>query len=86
MEGSRAPTLPVLGSPDDLEEAVATTGATHVILSFSSGPDHMLVATVRRCQQLGIGVSLVPRLYESINERSTLDHVGGVPLLTLRPG
>ena len=85
MEGSRAPTLPVLGSPDDLEEAVATTGATHVILSFSSGPDHMLVATVRRCQQLGIGVSLVPRLYESINERSTLDHVGGVPLLTLRP-
>jgi exopolysaccharide biosynthesis polyprenyl glycosylphosphotransferase len=85
MQSSRAPTLPVLGSPDDLEEAVATTGATHVIISFSSGPDHMLVATVRRCQQLGIGVSLVPRLYESINERSTLDHVGGVPLLTLRP-
>jgi exopolysaccharide biosynthesis polyprenyl glycosylphosphotransferase len=84
-EGSRAPTLPVLGSPADLEQAVATTGATHVILSFSSGPDHMLVATVRRCQQLGIGVSLVPRLYESINERSTLDHVGGVPLLTLHP-
>ena len=45
----------------------------------------MLVATVRRCEKLGIAVSLVPRLYESINERSTLDHVGGVPLLTLHP-
>jgi exopolysaccharide biosynthesis polyprenyl glycosylphosphotransferase len=82
-EGSRAPTLPVLGTPDDLEQAVAITGARHVILSFFSGPDHMLVATVRRCEQMGIGVSLVPRLYESINGRSTLDHVGGLPLLTL---
>jgi exopolysaccharide biosynthesis polyprenyl glycosylphosphotransferase len=82
---SLAPTLPVLGSPDDLEEAVAQTGARHIILSFSSGPDHMLVATVRRCDHLGVTVSLVPRLYESINERSTLDHVGGVPLLTLHP-
>ena len=30
-------------------------------------------------------MALVPRLYESINERSTLDHIGGVPLVTLRP-
>ncbi|MEA2211404.1 MAG: hypothetical protein QOF83_1352, partial [Solirubrobacteraceae bacterium] len=29
-------------------------------------------------------VSLVPRLYEAINERASLDHVGGLPLLTLR--
>ena len=79
------PGLPVLGTPEDLEEAIALTGARHVILSFSSGPDHLLVATVRRCQQLRVGVSLVPRLYESINARSTLDHVGGIPLLTLRP-
>jgi exopolysaccharide biosynthesis polyprenyl glycosylphosphotransferase len=27
----------------------------------------------------------VPRLYESINERATLDHVGGLPLVALRP-
>jgi exopolysaccharide biosynthesis polyprenyl glycosylphosphotransferase len=81
----RAPQLPVLGSPEDLERAIRETGARHVILSFSSGPDHLLVTTVRRCEQLGVEVSLVPRLYESINERSTLDHVGGIPLLTLHP-
>src|ERR1700761_927847 len=77
------PTIPVLGTPEDLEEAIATTGARHVILSFSNEPDHVLVQTVRQCQALGVNVSLVPRLYESINERATLDHVGGVPLLTL---
>jgi exopolysaccharide biosynthesis polyprenyl glycosylphosphotransferase len=76
-------TIPVLGTPDDLEEAIAFTGARHVILSFSNEPDHVLVAKVRQCQALGVNVSLVPRLYESINERATLDHVGGVPLVTL---
>ena len=30
-------------------------------------------------------VSLVPRLYESINERTPLDHLGGLPLLSLHP-
>jgi exopolysaccharide biosynthesis polyprenyl glycosylphosphotransferase len=77
------PSVPVLGGPDDLAAAIATTGARHVILAFSAERDHDLVAKVRECQALGVEVSLVPRLYESINERTTLDHVGGLPLLTL---
>jgi exopolysaccharide biosynthesis polyprenyl glycosylphosphotransferase len=77
------PWIPVLGGPDDLAAAIKSTGARRVILAFSSQPDHVLVAKARECQQLGVDVSLVPRLYESINERTTLDHVGGLPLLTL---
>ena len=65
--------------------AIEQTGARQVILAFSAEPDHVLVDTVDECQRLGIEVALVPRLYESINERSTLDHIGGVPLVTLRP-
>jgi exopolysaccharide biosynthesis polyprenyl glycosylphosphotransferase len=76
--------LPVLGGPDDLQSAIARTGARHVILAFSGERDQDLIAKVRQCEALGIGVSLVPRLYEAINERTTLDHVGGLPLLTLR--
>ena len=75
--------VPVLGGPDDLTEVIELTGARHVILAFSSEPDHVLVAKVRECQRLGVEVSLVPRLYEAINERSSLGHVGGLPLLTL---
>lgn len=77
------PPVPVLGGMKNLNQAVQATGARHVILAFSSEPDHLLAAKVRECQALGIEVSLVPRLYESINERTTLDHVGGLPLLTL---
>jgi exopolysaccharide biosynthesis polyprenyl glycosylphosphotransferase len=77
------PSVPVLGGSERLADAIAETGARHVILAFSHERDHVLVAKVRECQALGVRVSLVPRLYESINERTTLDHVGGLPLLTL---
>jgi exopolysaccharide biosynthesis polyprenyl glycosylphosphotransferase len=83
-ESSRV-VVPVLGGPSDLAQAIGQTGARRVILSFTSEPDRVLVECVRECQRLGVAVSLVPRLYESINERATLDYVGGLPLLTLRP-
>jgi exopolysaccharide biosynthesis polyprenyl glycosylphosphotransferase len=78
-----APPVPVLGGMHNLPEAVAATNARHVILAFSSQPDHQLAPMIKECQKLGVEVSLVPRLYEAINERTTLDHVGGLPLLTL---
>jgi len=83
--GARHPAVPILGAESDIAGAVARTGARRVILAFSTQPDHALVDQIRECQQLGVGVSLVPRLFESISERATLDHVGGLPLLSLRP-
>lgn len=80
----RTPLVPVLGGPADLIEAVTRTGARHVILAFTSESDHVLVAKVKECQALGVEVSVMPRMYEAINERVAVDHVGGLPLLSLR--
>jgi exopolysaccharide biosynthesis polyprenyl glycosylphosphotransferase len=77
--------VPVLGGLEELADAVTLTGARHVILAFSSHPDHVLAAKIRECEELGLEVSVVPRLYECINERATLAHVGALPVLTLRP-
>jgi exopolysaccharide biosynthesis polyprenyl glycosylphosphotransferase len=82
-EKFEAAPVPVLGGPERLPQAVQATGARHVILAFSFEPDYLLAPRVRECQALGVEVSLIPRMYESINERTTLDHVGGLPLLTL---
>jgi exopolysaccharide biosynthesis polyprenyl glycosylphosphotransferase len=75
--------VPLLGDLESLTEAIRQTGAKQVILAFSGEPDHLLTSKVRECHRLGVKVSLVPRMFESINERTTLDHVGGLPLLTL---
>ncbi len=84
IEDTSIPFVPVLGGLDDLDTALERTGAKRVILAFSTEPDLALVDKVRRCQAQDVEVSLVPRLYEAINERATLDHVGGLPLLSLR--
>ncbi|MBV8989455.1 MAG: exopolysaccharide biosynthesis polyprenyl glycosylphosphotransferase [Solirubrobacterales bacterium] len=77
--------VPVLGDPDELADCLRRTGARHVIFAFASEPDRLLVEKVRQCEQLGVTVSLVPRLFESINDRATLDYVGGLPLVSVRP-
>ncbi|MGH2914679.1 MAG: exopolysaccharide biosynthesis polyprenyl glycosylphosphotransferase [Solirubrobacteraceae bacterium] len=84
-ECSGQPALPVLGGLENLDSALATTGAKHVILAFTGDRDQALAAKVKQLEAMGIGVSLVPRMFEAINERATLDHLGGLPLLTLRP-
>jgi exopolysaccharide biosynthesis polyprenyl glycosylphosphotransferase len=77
--------LPVLGSPSDLAEIAAGYGAQHVIFAFTSEPDQRLLTLAERCEQLGLEVSLVPRLFESMNDRVALDWVGSLPVLGIRP-
>ena len=82
--GGEVPGIPVLGSPDELDWVAQLTGAEHVVIAFSSEPDERLVDLVRRCEALGLEVSLVPRLFESLNHRATYEPLGGTPLMGLR--
>jgi exopolysaccharide biosynthesis polyprenyl glycosylphosphotransferase len=84
LQGAEIPDIPVLGSPDELDWIAQLTGAEHVVIAFSSEPDERLVDLVRRCEALGLEVSLVPRLFESLNHRATYEPLGGTPLMGLR--
>jgi exopolysaccharide biosynthesis polyprenyl glycosylphosphotransferase len=83
---ARAPrcSQPFLGGPTALEGAVDATGARHVMLAFSRLSDGGLIALIRRCQDLGVEVSVVPRFFETMSERAVVEHVGGLPLVRLR--
>ena len=74
---------PVLGAPADLAEVARETRAEHVVLGFSSAPDRLLIPLVRECEALGLKVSIVPRLFESVNVHVSLEHLGGLPLFGL---
>jgi exopolysaccharide biosynthesis polyprenyl glycosylphosphotransferase len=76
--------VPVLGGPDSLRRIVQETGAEHIILAFSQASDRGLLPLVRLCDQLHVEVSLVPRLFEAVNDRVGLERLGGLPLLGLR--
>ena len=75
----------VLGLPSELTELAASHAVQHVIFAFTSEPDQRLLALAERCEQPGLEVSLVPRLFESMNDRVALDWVGSLPVLGIRP-
>jgi exopolysaccharide biosynthesis polyprenyl glycosylphosphotransferase len=77
--------LPVLGASWDIENVVREYGIGQVIITFSTAPNDVLLRMVKRCEELGVGVSLVPRLFEKMTDRMTIDHLGGLPLLTSHP-
>ena len=77
--------VPLLDGSEGLLGAIARTSAQQVIVAFSSEPDAALIDALQTCRRLGIEVAMVPRMYELVNERSALDHIGGVPLVSLRP-
>jgi exopolysaccharide biosynthesis polyprenyl glycosylphosphotransferase len=84
IEDARAH-LPVLGASWNLEEVIAARGVQHVIFTFSTAPHNVLLGMVRRCQEMGVSTSLVPRLFEAAVERVTVEHLGGLPLFAMRP-
>jgi exopolysaccharide biosynthesis polyprenyl glycosylphosphotransferase len=77
--------LPVAGASWDLDAVVSQYDVDQVIVTFSTAPDEVLLRLVRRCEELGIAVSVVPRLFERVPVRHSVEHVGGIPLLTAHP-
>jgi exopolysaccharide biosynthesis polyprenyl glycosylphosphotransferase len=77
--------LPVAGASWDLDAVVSQYRIDQVIVTFSTAPDEVLLRLVRRCEELGIAVSVVPRLFERVPERHSVEHLGGIPLLTAHP-
>jgi exopolysaccharide biosynthesis polyprenyl glycosylphosphotransferase len=77
--------LPVLGGCDDLDRIVAEHGVRHVIVTFSTASHQRLLGVIRRCGALNISVSVVPRLFEIVTEQTSIQHVGALPLVSIRP-
>jgi exopolysaccharide biosynthesis polyprenyl glycosylphosphotransferase len=72
----------VLGTLEDIDRIVQRTHVERLIVAFSSVADARVSRMVQRCQQLGIKVSVVPRMFDTINNRVGYETVGGLPLLT----
>jgi exopolysaccharide biosynthesis polyprenyl glycosylphosphotransferase len=96
LEIERRARLPVVGEgmlaisdpavvADELEATVRRLGIERVVLTFSLSGHKVELAVVRRCQDLGVSVSLVPRLFEGLPDETELERLGGLPLVTVYP-
>ena len=77
--------MPVLGASWDLDRVAAQHDVQQVIITFSRAPHEVLLRLVKRCEELGLQVAFVPRLYEKITSKLTIEHLGGIPFISARP-
>jgi exopolysaccharide biosynthesis polyprenyl glycosylphosphotransferase len=73
--------IPVLGASWDLENVIREFDVEQVVLAFSTAPHEVQLSLIRRCRALGVDVVVVPRLFEEVNGRIAVEHLGGVPFL-----
>ena len=80
--------LPLLGGPDDLEQLLATTHASTVVLAFGPVREPELVPALRQALATHRHVRMLalPRLYELGTLRGgEIEHLYGYPLMELAP-
>jgi exopolysaccharide biosynthesis polyprenyl glycosylphosphotransferase len=75
--------VPYLGTTDNLERAVVTSGAEKLIIAHSSVSDEQLAAVAQRAHNLGLKVRVVPRMMDVVGVGATIEHMGGIPLMVL---
>ena len=75
--------LPVLGASWDIEAAVRQYEVDCVVITFSNAPHDVLLGLLDECEQLGVRTLIVPRLFERVPSRLSVEHVGGLPLLEM---
>ena len=73
-----------LGSLEELPDLVARLDAQSVLVGFSTRRDHELVATLRGCDELGVEVAVVPRLFDLIGPQPSELALGALGTVAFR--
>lgn len=76
--------LPVLGTSYDLARIIDEHDIGMVMMAFSTAPHEVLLGIVRTCQEKGVELAVIPRLFETITTKVGVDHLRGIPVMAIR--
>ena len=69
----------------NIEQLVEEFAIEHVVVAFSLNSHGQELEMMRTCEELGVSVSLIPRLFERVPDRTQVERLGGIPLITVYP-
>jgi exopolysaccharide biosynthesis polyprenyl glycosylphosphotransferase len=55
------------------------------VFTFSTAPHAVLLRMIDECTRRDVRVTLVPRLFEKMPRDLTVEHLGGIPLISINP-
>lgn len=73
------------GRYDELEEVISRHRVDRVLISHTTLHDETLLASVRRCRQLAVKVSVLPRLSDVMGPSVEIDDLEGITVLGINP-
>lgn len=76
--------LPVLGTFENLRWVVENAQIHHVFVAVPSLAQERSLEILRVCNELGIGFSVIPALYNLIVHQVAWNEIEGIPLITLK--
>lgn len=76
--------LPVLGTFENLRWVVENAQIHHVFVAVPSLAQERSLEILRVCNELGIGFSVIPNLYNMIVHQVAWNEIEGIPLITLK--
>jgi exopolysaccharide biosynthesis polyprenyl glycosylphosphotransferase len=76
--------LPRLGRLDDLDIAVATTGATVLLVADGNFEERALIDAVRTEECQSADLLVVPRMHHFHTQTGLADHIGSIPVMRIR--
>lgn len=74
----------VLGSEKDLFRIVKEYDIHHVIVAFSTTSYDRILRVIRKCDEMNIDFTIVPRLFEILTTNISLDDIEGIPVIGLK--
>ncbi len=77
--------LPVLGNSRDLARLIHEFDVKMVVVAFSTAPHEVLLRIVTICQEKGVALAVVPRLFETIAKPGWFERLRGIPVIGIRP-
>jgi exopolysaccharide biosynthesis polyprenyl glycosylphosphotransferase len=78
------PEVPFLGTTEDLERALRDHAIDEVIVAIPSAAPERIMDLIGECLRLKVKWKVVPNLCNVMLDRMHIDHIGGLPLISLR--
>ena len=76
--------VPVLGQPEDLPDLIETHQIDEVIIAMPEKGHREIVRVISFCERGRVSIKIFPDVYQFITSEAGIDHLGGLPLLSVR--
>ncbi|MCP5095438.1 MAG: undecaprenyl-phosphate glucose phosphotransferase [Chloroflexi bacterium] len=84
LQASETLDVPILGTPEDLPEVIEKYNIDEVIVAMPEKGHRETVRIISYCESGRVSIKIFPDVFQFVTSQASIDHLGGLPLLSVR--